>query len=147
MFSFFKTTTNANEGCKKFKFLRRNLWTLCTGEKNSGSRSWLWLWFWLWSWLWSWSGLEGQRPPRVWNSVLCGSNHHPARQIDAARVRARVLSDVSGTASYRGRGDGFRGSEQRPLGITWEKTKETTPFGWTVLALVCALFYWSISRQ
>ena len=70
-----------------------------------------------------------ERPPRVWNSVLCGSNHHPARQIDAARVRARVLSDVSGTASYRGRGDGFRGSEQRPLVLSHEKTKETTHFG------------------
>ena len=74
-------------------------------------------------------GWRGQRPPRVWNSVLCGSNHHPARQIDAARVRARVLSDVSGTASYRGRGDGFRGSEQRPLVLSQEKTKETTHFG------------------
>ena len=73
-------------------------------------------------------GWRGQRPPRVWNSVLCGSNHHPARQIDAARVRARVLSDVSGTASYRGRGDGFRGSEQRPLVLSHEKTKETTHF-------------------
>ena len=47
-----------------------------------------------------------ERPPRVWNSVLCGSNHHQATTTllpphchhhTAARIRAHILSDMSQT--------------------------------------------------